>query len=189
MVDSVSPLATAPAAVGSDADSESDATLRVLLEKAIVKLPGELNDTAPAATMSIPCPVIVAQPPPPAFTAQGATQPTPLEVMHSPTDGPGAHIVGQTGIPVCTFSAPAAGSTEIEIEGFGTVPITTRSPMYYEDAIALQQGLKYCRELNDHSAAHKFFRHLLIKNKMDALELGPEGMQLPEIAHSFHGSE
>ncbi len=120
MVDSVSPLATAPAAVGSDDDSESDATLRVLLEKAIVKLPGELNDTAPAATMSIPCPVIVAQPPPPAFIAQGATQPTPLEVMHSPTDGPGAHIVGQTGIPVCTFSAPAAGSTEIEIDGFRT---------------------------------------------------------------------
>ena len=56
MVDSVSPLATAPAAVGSDDDSESDAMIRVFLEKAIVKLPGELNDTAPAATMSIPCP-------------------------------------------------------------------------------------------------------------------------------------
>ena len=50
------PLDTEPAAAGSDDGSESDAMIRVLLEKATAELPGEANDTAPAVTVSIHCP-------------------------------------------------------------------------------------------------------------------------------------
>ena len=62
--------------------------------------------------------------------------------------------------------------------------------MHYKDAIELRQhGMKHCRAVNDHNAAHKFFRRVMMMTEAYAIELNPGGVPLPEIAHAVRGPE